>query len=69
MFPSWVMETLDQLATLNPFGPKGRVRLGSAFDGHFMPGKVLKELYGRFRSAGAQLITSHSVYGVAFGGM
>ncbi|KAB8236284.1 uncharacterized protein BDW43DRAFT_252000 [Aspergillus alliaceus] len=63
----WVMETFDQLAILNPFGPSGRVRLGFAFDGLYLPGEVLKEVYGRVRHAGAQLITSHSVYGVAFG--
>ncbi|KAE8354083.1 hypothetical protein BDV28DRAFT_156522 [Aspergillus coremiiformis] len=59
--------TFDQLATMNPFGPPGRVRLGFAFDGLYLPGEVLKEVYGRVRQVGAQLITSHSVYGVAFG--
>ncbi|KAF7587693.1 hypothetical protein BBP40_006852 [Aspergillus hancockii] len=67
LFPPWVMETFDQLAALNPFGPDGRVRLGFAFDGLFLPGEVLQELYARVRRAGTQLITSHSVYGVSFG--
>jgi hypothetical protein len=33
MLPPWVMKTFDKLASLNPFGPSGRVRLGFAFDG------------------------------------
>ncbi|KAB8215602.1 hypothetical protein BDV33DRAFT_180522 [Aspergillus novoparasiticus] len=64
----WVMETFDQLAAMNPLGPSGRVQLGFAFDMLYLPGEILKEIYGRVRRAGAQLITSHSVYGVAFGG-
>lgn len=65
----WVMEMFDHLARLNPFGSQGRVRLGFAFDGTWLPGPVLQDMFARVRRAGAQLITTHSVYGPAFGGM
>ncbi|PLB54914.1 Metallo-dependent hydrolase [Aspergillus steynii IBT 23096] len=65
--PPWVMETFKKLAGLNPFGPNGRVSLGFAFDGLFLPGSMLKDMYSKVREAGAQLITSHSVYGAQFG--
>ncbi|KAI9040027.1 Metallo-dependent hydrolase [Aspergillus affinis] len=65
--PPWVMETFEKLAELNPLGPNGRVSLGFAFDGLFLPGPMLKSLYSKVREAGARLITSHSVYGAQFG--
>lgn len=64
----WVMETFQKLADLNPLGPNGRVSLGFAFDGLFLPGFMIKDLYSRVREAGVRLITSHSVYGAQFGG-
>lgn len=62
------METFDELASLSPFGPRGRVNLGFAFDGLWIPGPQIKELYARVRQAGVKVITSHSVYGASFGG-
>ena len=62
------METFDRLAAMNSFGTVGRVRLGFAFDGLWMPKQILQDLYSHVRKAGSQLITSHSVYSAAFGG-
>ncbi|KAI9932357.1 hypothetical protein ASPWEDRAFT_27375 [Aspergillus wentii DTO 134E9] len=63
----WVMETFDQLASMNPFGPSGRVTLGFGFDGVWLPGHIVKDLFERVRNAGAQLITMHAVNYAAFG--
>lgn len=68
MLPPWVMENFDKLAIQNPFGPNGRVRLGFAFDGLWLPKEYLQPLFARVREAGAQLITAHAAYGVSFGG-
>ncbi|KAH8428343.1 uncharacterized protein LDX57_006044 [Aspergillus melleus] len=67
LLPPWVMETFERLAGLNPLGPNGRVSLGFAFDGFFLPGPMLRSLYSKVREAGVRLITSHSAYGVQFG--
>ncbi|CAH0020686.1 unnamed protein product [Clonostachys rhizophaga] len=67
MLPPWVMENFDKLATQNPFGPNGRVRLGFAFDGLWLPKEYLQPLFARVREAGAQLITAHAAYGASFG--
>ena len=55
------METWDRLAAANPFGPNGRVRLGFAFDGMWLPAKPLQDLFGKVRAQGSQLITTHAM--------
>ncbi|KAK5047656.1 hypothetical protein LTR84_006321 [Exophiala bonariae] len=57
----WVMETWDRLAASNPFGPNGRVQLGFAFDGMYLPDKLLQDLFGKVRAQGSHLITTHAV--------
>ncbi|KAH8690443.1 hypothetical protein BGW36DRAFT_400919 [Talaromyces proteolyticus] len=58
-FPDWVMATFRQLATMQPFGLNGRVRLGFAIDAALVPPSVLKSVFHEVRALGAQLITSH----------
>ncbi|KAH7146188.1 hypothetical protein EDB81DRAFT_856662 [Dactylonectria macrodidyma] len=54
-----VMDTFRELATLQPFGPRGRVRLGFAMDAMFVRPQVLKDIFAQVRALGAHLITSH----------
>ena len=67
LLPDWVMSTFDRLSSRQPFGPNGRVRLGFAFDGLFLPGTVLKELFAKVRRQGVQLITTHALQNALFG--
>ena len=62
------MQTWDKLAAQNPFGPNGRVRLGFAFDGLWLPGSFLRQLFEKVRQQGSHLITSHSMRCAIFGG-
>ena len=55
------METWDRLAAANPFGPNGRVRLGFAFDGMWLPAKPLQDLFSKVRAQGSHLITTHAM--------
>ena len=59
VIPPWVMETFEQLGKEAPFGENGRVRLGFAFDGLFLPDEMVKNIFTSARSKGAQLITLH----------
>ncbi|KAH7145422.1 hypothetical protein B0J13DRAFT_675111 [Dactylonectria estremocensis] len=54
-----VMDTFSELAALQPFGPRGRVRLGFAIDAMFVRPQVLKDTFAQVRKLGAHLITSH----------
>ncbi|KXJ84895.1 hypothetical protein Micbo1qcDRAFT_186844 [Microdochium bolleyi] len=58
--PGWVMETFRELAAKQPFGPRGRVRLGFAMDTMFVPEQVLQDTFAEARKHGAHLITSHA---------
>lgn len=58
-FPEWAMTTYADLAAKQPFGPNGRVRLGFAIDGAFVPAEILKNTLVKVRALGAHLITSH----------
>lgn len=53
------METFQDLAKKQPFGPRGRVRLGFAMDTMFTRPQVLKHAFTEARKSGAHLITSH----------
>jgi hypothetical protein len=57
--PEGVMDTFRELAAIQPFGPKGRVRLGFAMDTAFVRPQVLKNTFTEVRKLGAHLITSH----------
>ncbi|KAL2867590.1 uncharacterized protein BJX67DRAFT_387828 [Aspergillus lucknowensis] len=58
-FPDWVMATFRELASMQPFGPNGRVRLGFALDVALVPPHVLRNVFDEVRALGAHLITSH----------
>ncbi|RAL08716.1 Metallo-dependent hydrolase [Aspergillus homomorphus CBS 101889] len=60
MLDDWVVEQLEELATAAPFGD-GRVHIGLAFDGLFLPKEVVVALYDRARKAGVKTITTHYV--------
>lgn len=55
----WVMETFTELAKAAPFGD-GRVQLGLAFDGYFLPKEVVIEIINNVKSLGVKTITSHA---------
>ena len=59
MLPEWMMSTFGELASKQPFGPNGRVRLGFAIDPGFCTQDELKQVIGEARAKGAHLITSH----------
>lgn len=55
----WMYEQLAKLGSRAPFGPNGRVMLGLAFDGWFLPKEMIADLFKKAKDAGAQLITTH----------
>ncbi|KAJ3542111.1 hypothetical protein NM208_g4271 [Fusarium decemcellulare] len=59
LFPSWVMDTFRELAAVQPFGPNGRVRLGSALDVMFVAETKLRQIFDEVHGLGAHLITCH----------
>jgi hypothetical protein len=58
LLPDWVMSTLEQLAADGPFS-EGRVQLGFAFDGFFLPKQVIVPLFEKVKSLGIKVITTH----------
>lgn len=66
LLPDWMMEQLDLLLRNAPFGD-GRVQLGLAFDGYFLPKGIIVNLFKKFRDGGGKLITSHYGRGAIFG--
>ncbi|KFY81290.1 hypothetical protein V500_11551 [Pseudogymnoascus sp. VKM F-4518 (FW-2643)] len=60
LIPEWVMTTFRELASKNPFGPNGRVRLGFAIDTGFVSAGKLKDIFAEVRAEGVHLITSHA---------
>ncbi|KAG4429136.1 hypothetical protein IFR05_015379 [Cadophora sp. M221] len=56
---TWVLELLDELADKAPFGNDGRVSLGFAFDNLYLPKEVLAGIYGRVKSLGIKVNTTH----------
>lgn len=54
-----VMDTFGDLAAMQPFDPRGRVRLGFAMDAMFVRPQVLKDTFAEVRKLGAHLSTSH----------
>ncbi|MCJ1231397.1 hypothetical protein MMC12_008074 [Toensbergia leucococca] len=66
ILPDWVMQGLETLAEAQPFG-NGRVRLGFAFDGLFLPKWMVVDLFDKVRALGIKLITTHDASGAIFG--
>ncbi|TVY44940.1 5'-deoxyadenosine deaminase, partial [Lachnellula occidentalis] len=60
LLAEWVMETLEELGSRSPFG-NGRVQLGLAFDGTYLPKEVLVKLFSKAKAAGVKIITTHYV--------
>ncbi|KAH6681318.1 hypothetical protein B0J14DRAFT_529736 [Halenospora varia] len=58
MLEDWVMSTMDELATAAPFGD-GRVQIGLAFDGLFLPKEMVVDLFERARKVGIKMVTTH----------
>lgn len=58
MLPDWVMSTLESLAAKAPFGD-GRVTLGFAFDGFFLPKEVIVSLFKKVKALGIKTWTTH----------
>ncbi|KAH8649475.1 hypothetical protein BGZ60DRAFT_437373 [Tricladium varicosporioides] len=58
MLEDWVLNTMEELATAAPFGD-GRVQIGLAFDGFFLPKEMVVDLFERARKVGIKMITSH----------
>ena len=58
--PKWLFTQLSDLAKAQPFGD-GRVRLGFAFDGLFLPKETVVDLFDKVRDMGVKLITTHYV--------
>ena len=54
----WVMDTLGELARKAPFG-SGRVSLGFAFDGWFLPREMIVDVFAKVKEMGIKLITTH----------
>ncbi|KAJ6606052.1 hypothetical protein DFH09DRAFT_1386467 [Mycena vulgaris] len=66
LMPDWVQSQLVDLAAKQPFG-NGRVRLGFAFDGFFLPKEMVVGLYEQVRGLSIKLITSHYVRNAIMG--
>ncbi|KAL3471657.1 Metallo-dependent hydrolase [Aspergillus californicus] len=62
MLADWVFEQIDALAASLPW-VDGRVQLGFAFDGWFLPKELVVGLFERVRKAGITQFTSHFVTG------
>jgi hypothetical protein len=58
MLADWVMKTLDSLASRDPFG-EGRIQLGFAFDGFFLPKELVVALFDEVKALGIKVITTH----------
>jgi hypothetical protein len=64
--PSWVFETMGELASKAPFG-NGRVSLGFGFDGFFLPKEYVINIFQQVKAMGVKLITTHYTRNAMFG--
>jgi hypothetical protein len=55
----WAPDALESLAREAPFGD-GRVTLGVAFDGWFLPEEVGVPLFERIKATGIKHVTTHN---------
>lgn len=60
LLDDWVVETFKKIGAAAPFGD-GRVQLGMAFDGLFLPKDQVVSIYGQARKLGVKTITTHYV--------
>jgi hypothetical protein len=60
MLADWVMSTFEELVSQAPFG-NGRVQLGFAFDGWFLPKEVFLPVVEKVKGLGVEIITTHYV--------
>lgn len=54
----WVLEGLEEIASKAPYG-EGRVNIGLAFDGTYLPREVVVPLFDKAKSLGVKVITTH----------
>lgn len=66
LLAGWVMSELESLALKAPFAD-GRVQLGFAFDGFFLPKEMVVPLFEKVKSIGIKIITVHSGRGAVLG--
>lgn len=59
MIAPWAVDTLEELSTHAPFG-NGRVALGVAFDGWFLPKEMLVPMFDKIKKMGVQYLTTHN---------
>ncbi|GME49280.1 5-methylthioadenosine/S-adenosylhomocysteine deaminase [Neofusicoccum parvum] len=64
MLAPWVIQTFSSLASRAPFGPNGRVALGLAFDGWFLPAEAASPLFAEATKHSVQFLTGHMTRGV-----
>lgn len=55
----FALDALKRLAERAPFG-NGRIKLGVAFDGWFLPHEVIKSLFQEIKKTGIKHITTHN---------
>ncbi|KAK0189912.1 hypothetical protein F5146DRAFT_1053156 [Armillaria mellea] len=65
--PAWGNELMKTLALKSPFGPNGRVRMGLAFDGLYLPKETVQEIIGTARRLKLFPLTSHAAGGALQG--
>lgn len=66
IFEPFVMDTFDALGSTAPFG-NGRVTLGFAFDGWFMPKEAMLPIFDKVKEYNIKTITTHYVRGAIQG--
>jgi len=66
LLASWVPETLKEITIEAPYGD-GRVNIGLAFDGVWLPKEVVVSLFETAKSVGVKLITIHTTGGLFSG--
>ena len=66
LLEDWVMSTFETLAAEAPFGD-GRVQLGFAFDGFFLPKEYVLGVYEKVKALGIKLTSTHASRGAVFG--
>lgn len=61
----WTMCTFEDLISKAPFG-NGRVQVGFAFDGLWLPKEVIVGLFQKVKQLGVKTITSHYTHNPIF---
>ncbi|TKA66975.1 hypothetical protein B0A49_12348 [Cryomyces minteri] len=58
----WVLQALEEIATKAPYGD-GRVSIGLAFDGFWLPKEIIVPFFDKAKSLGIKVITTHCLGG------